>query len=248
MSSLGIFNKETKTYQKVAGTAEAAVLDKEMSDTSENPVQNKVIKKYVDDKQVEVPIAGAEKAGIVKPADGLIVAEDGTTLTMDQVNNVIKLADTLKEKINGALPSANVVNNLTTTEAGFALDARQANPNVDGTLAKQLSDLNRSLRVEVIVRAVESPFEGNVTYIVKNGICMVSLWGISAPTSALQSTRIIGDMPDTAIYSGTLAEFAPGATNAGAFVFIDPGTRFIGCHKTEGCTRFFVSFCYPVKS
>ena len=49
MSSLGIFNKETKTYQKVAGTAEAAVLDKEMSDISENPVQNKVIKKYVDD-------------------------------------------------------------------------------------------------------------------------------------------------------------------------------------------------------
>ena len=45
MSSLGIFNKETKTYQKVAGTAEAAVLDKAMSDTSENPVQNKVIKK-----------------------------------------------------------------------------------------------------------------------------------------------------------------------------------------------------------
>ena len=32
MSSLGIFNKETKTYQKVAGTAEAAVVDAEMSD------------------------------------------------------------------------------------------------------------------------------------------------------------------------------------------------------------------------
>ena len=30
MSSLGIFNKETKTYQKVAGTAEAAVVDVEI--------------------------------------------------------------------------------------------------------------------------------------------------------------------------------------------------------------------------
>ena len=48
MSSLGIFDKETKTYQKVAGTAEAAVVDAEMSDTSTNPVQNKVIKSYVD--------------------------------------------------------------------------------------------------------------------------------------------------------------------------------------------------------
>lgn len=75
---------------------------------------------------------------------------------MDQVNNVIKLADTLKEKINGALPSANVVNNLTTTEAGFALDARQANPNVDGTLAKQVADLNGSLNgAKILTKWVE---------------------------------------------------------------------------------------------
>ena len=98
-------------------------------------------------------IATKEDAGIVKPTDGLSIAEDGTlkvnidgaTLTMDQVNNVIKLADTLKEKINGAFPAANVVNNQITTETGYALDARQANPNIDGTLAKQLSDLNGSL-------------------------------------------------------------------------------------------------------
>lgn len=98
-------------------------------------------------------IATKEDAGIVKPADGLSIAEDGTlkvsidgtTLTMDQVNNVIKLADTLKEKINGAFPAANVVNNQITTETGYALDARQANPNIDGTLAKQVADLNGSL-------------------------------------------------------------------------------------------------------
>lgn len=99
-------------------------------------------------------IATKEDAGIVKPADGLSIAEDGTlkvsidgtTLTMDQVNNVIKLADTLKEKINGAFPAANVVNNQITTETGYALDARQANPNIDGTLAKQVADLNGSLK------------------------------------------------------------------------------------------------------
>lgn len=38
-----------------------------------------------------------------------------------------------------------VVNNNTTTEAGYALDARQANPNVDGSLAKQISMLNSGL-------------------------------------------------------------------------------------------------------
>ena len=95
-------------------------------------------------------IATTEEAGIVKPADGLTVAEDGTlkvnidgtTLTMDQVNNVIKLADTLKDAIDGAFPAANVANNQITTAEGFALDARQANPNIDGSLAKQISDLN----------------------------------------------------------------------------------------------------------
>lgn len=101
-------------------------------------------------------IATTEDAGVVKPADGLTIAEDGTlkvnidgtTLTMDQVNNVIKLADTLKDAINGAFPAANVANNQITTVEGFALDARQANPNIDGTLAKQLSDLNGSLKIE----------------------------------------------------------------------------------------------------
>lgn len=99
-------------------------------------------------------IATKEDAGIVKPADGLSIAEDGTlkvsidgtTLTMDQVNNVIKLADTLKDAINGAFPAANVANNQITTVEGFALDARQANPNIDGSLAKQISDLNGSLK------------------------------------------------------------------------------------------------------
>lgn len=101
-------------------------------------------------------VATADEAGVVKPADGLAVTEDGTlkvnidgtTLTMDQVNNVIKLADNLKDAINGAFPAANVANNQITTVEGFALDARQANPNIDGTLAKQISDLNGSLKIE----------------------------------------------------------------------------------------------------
>ena len=96
-------------------------------------------------------IATKENAGVVKPADGLSIAEDGTlkvsidgtTLTMDQVNNVIKLADTLKEKINGAFPAANLINNLTTTEAGFGLDARQGK-----ALDDKITEINGSLNVK----------------------------------------------------------------------------------------------------
>lgn len=99
-------------------------------------------------------IATTEDAGVVKP-DGksmsvdesgtLSINLDGTTITLDEAKNVIKLADTLKEKIGSALQPESIVNNQITTEAGFALDARQANPNLDGTLAKQISDLNGSL-------------------------------------------------------------------------------------------------------
>ena len=99
-------------------------------------------------------IATTEEAGIVKP-DGksmsvdesgtLSINLDGTTITLDEAKNVIKLADALKDKIGSALQPESIVNNQVTTETGFALDARQANPNIDGTLAKQVADLNGSL-------------------------------------------------------------------------------------------------------
>lgn len=99
-------------------------------------------------------VATADEAGVVKP-DGksmsvdesgtLSINLDGTTITLDEAKNVIKLADTLKDKIGSALQPESIVNNQITTVEGFALDARQANPNLDGTLAKQISDLNGSL-------------------------------------------------------------------------------------------------------
>lgn len=48
------------------------------------------------------------------------------------------------------LDKSKVVNNQTTTEAGYALDARQANPNIDGTLAKQVAELNGSLKIKIV--------------------------------------------------------------------------------------------------
>lgn len=61
---------------------------------------------------------------------------------------------TLKKEIGSALQPESIVNNQTTTVAGFALDARQANPNIDGSLAKQISDLNGSLSKKVDVSTV----------------------------------------------------------------------------------------------
>lgn len=96
-------------------------------------------------------IATTEDAGVVKP-DGksmsvdesgtLSINLDGTTITLDEAKNVIKLADTLKDKINGAFPAANLINNLTTTEAGFGLDARQGK-----VLDDKITEINGSLKM-----------------------------------------------------------------------------------------------------
>lgn len=69
-----------------------------------------------------------------------------------------------------------VLNNQTTTEEGYALDARQANPNIDGTLAKQLSDLNGSLNSKKIPSfGIENIFTGNPFCIVNNGYDVISV-------------------------------------------------------------------------
>lgn len=126
-------------------------------------------------------IATKEDAGTVKPADGLTVAEDGTlkvsidgtTLTMDQVNNVIKLADTLKDKINGAFPAANLINNLTTTEAGFGLDARQGK-----ALDDKITEINGSLNSKKIPSfGIENIFTGNPFAVIADGGGLATVGG-----------------------------------------------------------------------
>lgn len=132
-------------------------------------------------------IATTDEAGIVKP-DGksmsvdesgtLSINLDGTTITLDEAKNVIKLADTLKDKIGSALQPESIVNNQITTEAGFALDARQANPNINGTLAKQISDLNGSLKNENIIpiNIDGIPYNNLNFYVIRGGYCYLSLY------------------------------------------------------------------------
>lgn len=129
-------------------------------------------------------IATTEDAGVVKP-DGksmsvdesgtLSINLDGATITLDEAKNVIKLADTLKDKIGSALQPESIVNNQITTEEGFALDARQANPNIDGSLAKQVAELNGSLNSKKIPSfGIENIFTGNPFCIV-NGSDVISV-------------------------------------------------------------------------
>lgn len=87
---------------------------------------------------------------------------------------------TLKKEIGSALQPESIVNNQTTTVAGFALDARQANPNIDGSLAKQISDLNGSLNSKKIPSfGIENIFTGNPFCIVNGSVTSVQTdWDI----------------------------------------------------------------------
>lgn len=71
-----------------------------------------------------------------------------------------------------------VLNNQTTTEEGFALDARQANPNIDGTLAKQVADLNGSLNSKKVPTiGIENIFTGNPFAVIADGGGLATVGG-----------------------------------------------------------------------
>lgn len=202
-------------------------------------------------------IATKEDAGIVKPADGLSIAEDGTlkvsidgtTLTMDQVNNVIKLADTLKEKINGAFPAANVVNNQVTTETGYALDARQANPNIDGTLAKQLSDLNGSLN-NIAFKDVSDKLDtdhvtGAMSAVNIGKIVMV--YFDIVPKAVSDNTTILptGTIPNAYVYAyHSINTWGQSAIPDSLMAVRDDGSLAFWSGKDSIGTRIFDSFIY----
>lgn len=153
-------------------------------------------------------IATKEDAGVVKP-DGksmsvdesgtLSINLDGTTITLDEAKNVIKLADALKEKIGSALQPESIVNNQVTTETGFALDARQANPNINGTLAKQLNDLRDKVSTSQGQNLINYPYDG--TEGDTNGIT----WTVNEDGSITANGTASKETPYSLIYPYSLS-------------------------------------------
>ena len=84
--------------------------DTELSDTSENPVQNKVIKAQIDSLNQAIEEAKALKASL-------------------EQYGMVQLNDT----------------SVVTDSTGLALPATEKNPNLEGTLANQISQLNTDL-------------------------------------------------------------------------------------------------------
>ena len=196
--------KVIKEYDEGDSTVIIGV-DTVMSDTSVNPVQNKVIKKYVDDHTPEVDAAMSDTS--VNPVQNKVIKKyvdekqvniDGITLTLDEAKNVIKLADALKDKIGSALQPESIVNNQITTVEGFALDARQANPNLDGTLAKQIRDLNGSLNFKkeyVFTGEYRIAHQGTMLlHVTQFGSMGTSLYLINSTATLFEAIKIVDNL------------------------------------------------------
>lgn len=106
---------------------------------------------------------------------------------------------TLKEQIGSALQPESIVNNQTTTEEGFALDARQANPNINGTLAKQLNDLRDKVSTSQGQNLINYPYDG--TEGDTNGIT----WTVNEDGSVTANGTASKEAPYSLIYPYSLS-------------------------------------------
>lgn len=96
------------------------------------------------DSSTEFPLLG------LKSFDGEtnIISPGNVEVTYAKSDSGAAILDMSENKLD----KDDIVNNQTTTVEGYALDARQANPNIDGTLAKQISDLNGKASIVSDVR------------------------------------------------------------------------------------------------
>ena len=92
---------------------------------------------------------------------------------------------TLTGAISALLKKSTVTNSNTVTEAGFALDARQANPNVAGSLGAQIATLNTNLGT----LSGKLEFNPNVSKI----ICSVDYHAGQTPVMTLRFVDNLGN-------------------------------------------------------
>ena len=114
------------------------------------------------------------------------------------------------DMLENKLDKDNVANNQNTTVEGYALDARQANPNIDGTLAKQISDLN-GIRKETTVNLLKPDLKTHTDYGITctaNGDGTYTLNGTPSITDEHFGWRLVRNFQKN-IYGGCLFTGAP---------------------------------------
>lgn len=78
------------------------------------------------------------------------IGDETVTGTICSLNEKLSgKSDTGHNHDSRYLQKTAVINNTTATEAGYALDARQANPNISGSLGAQITSLNETFTTKI---------------------------------------------------------------------------------------------------
>jgi hypothetical protein len=124
------YSEQAKNYADKAQQATKQIeVDSELSETSTNPVENKVINAEIDNLQLQINDIGQNDT----------LAHNSIHTSIDKVSqeeNITRGILTQWQE-QGRIPNG-IVNNLVTTEEGYVADARQLNESIKGSFAEKI--------------------------------------------------------------------------------------------------------------
>ena len=131
------YSEQAKNY---ADKAKQIEVDSELSETSTNPVENKVVNAEIDNLQLQINDIGQNDT----------LAHNSIHTSIDKVSQQANITRGIltQWQEQGRIPNG-IVNNLVTTEEGYALDARQGK-----ALNDEITVLNNSLTQFTFVNVV----------------------------------------------------------------------------------------------
>ena len=210
-----------KTYlDKIIAKVDVTV-DAEMSDTSENPVQNKVIKKYVDDHSADVSdMIGA--TATQNGTHGLVPAPqigdekkallgDGTWGSVDAILTYKTKEEYDTAVANNEIPDgAKVIKEYDEEDQQSVIDIDAAmsdtsvNPVQNKVIKKYVDDLHSGLtEIELLRDTIEGISVRSAQCFVKDGIAYVNAFISYNPTNDIEegATTVIKNLPTPAYYN-----------------------------------------------
>lgn len=163
------YSQQAKKYADEAQQATKQIeVDSELSETSTNPVENKVINAKIDNLQLQI--------NDIEQNDTL--AHNSIHTSIDKVSQQANITrGTLTQwQEQGRIPNG-IVNNLVTTASGYAIDARQLNKSVENSFAyeidKSISAINNSFLTKINLQQSGGDINGLVgstaKYFIING-------------------------------------------------------------------------------
>ena len=196
---------DKKKLDGIATGANKTVIDSELSETSTNPVENKLI--YQEKiKRMAQNWSGSEQyssLGIGEPDSSTQIGSYldvesgkvyyGGNSSWSYVYTLSSIYDVLDNKVN----KSNIVNNLVTTEEGYALDARQLNKSVENSFAyemdKSISAINDSLNnISSTKVNFDFPYHKGEIYFVRIGkYCIVNVKHICISPLSWESPSVL---------------------------------------------------------